>query len=160
MPKLYMLVGIPGSGKTTWVNNWMNTADIEDIMNTTIISSDDYIASYANSIEKTYQEVFGEYIKTATELMNADLECAIENDWSIIWDQTNTTAKTRASKLKKIPVHYEKIAVYFPTPDMNELLSRLDNRRGKFIPEHVIHSMIFSLTVPSIEEGFDEVITV
>ena len=52
VPKLYVLVGVPGSGKSTWVANQQWTEDCARV------STDEYVEMYAQSVGKTYTEVF------------------------------------------------------------------------------------------------------
>lgn len=150
MAKLYMLIGVPGSGKTTWIKNNKHNA--------VVLSTDDYIERVADKQGKTYSEVFKDAIGPASDQMEKDLIQATRNDQDIIWDQTNLTAKVRKQKLQRIPKSYKKIAVYFSVPQ--DLRDRLASRPGKTIPEPVIISMINQLQPPTKEEGFDEVVAV
>lgn len=153
--KLFMLIGVPGSGKSTWANK----ADFGG-GNTCIVSTDDIIAHKAKEQGKTYNEVFKDSIKDAEKLMYKHVMWSVERGENIVWDQTNLTKKSRAKKLIMIPDHYEKIAVFFETPDDEELDKRLNNREGKTIPEHVMDAMIEMIEYPEIDEGFDRVIYV
>jgi len=155
MPVYIMLVGIPGSGKSSWV-----AKQNFDWNKTRIISTDNIIDRKAQEMGKTYSDVFSDSIKDATQQMNRDLKMAIANGDDIIHDQTNLTAKSRAAKLSQIPANYRKIAVYFATPNEKELQRRLSSRPGKTIPSHVVSSMIAQLQPPTRAEGFDEVVTV
>ena len=149
-PKLYMLIGVPGSGKSTWVANQEWAGGIP------VVSSDQFIENHAQLQGKTYNEVFDEYIKIATKLMDNQVEICKANNKDIIWDQTNTSAKSRKAKLAKLE-GYEKIAVVFKTPEKEELDKRLAQRVGKHIPANVIESMIANLEMPTEEEGFKEI---
>lgn len=156
-PTAYVLVGPPGSGKSTWMRSLMANGDVY-----VVVSSDEEIEAYAKSKGLTYSDVFDSYIKTATALMKSKFNEAIKNGQNIIWDQTNMTAKKRASILQQIPKKYKKIAVVFRVDDA-ELQRRLEHRaktEGKFIPKHVIDSMQRSFEMPTLQEGFDEIITV
>ena len=150
MSTLYMLVGIPGSGKSTWANNqsWAK--------NCVYLSSDKLIEEYATSVGKTYNEVFNEYVKTATQLLTKRAITANVSETDAIWDQTNMSIKSRKDKLKLFPC-YKKIAVVFSKPDDAELARRLANRPGKHISDNVITSMINNFQMPTTEEGFDEI---
>jgi predicted kinase len=150
MKTLYMLIGVPGSGKSTWLKNqpWMKDC--------TVISSDDLIEAYAESQGKTYNEVFDEYAKTAMKLMNDNAVDAIANNKNIIWDQTNVSVKSRTSKLKMFKDYY-KVAVAFKVPDDAELKKRLASRPGKPIPDFVMKNMIASYAIPTYDEDFDEI---
>jgi len=155
MPTLYMMIGVPGSGKSTWIAN-----QNFDWNKTMVVSTDAIIDQRAAAQGKTYSEVFQNEIKGATAQMNANLKNAIANNMDIVWDQTNLTAKSRQGKLSQIPKNYRKVAVFFNTPNEKELQRRLGNRPGKTIPTNVVQSMMSQLEMPSKSEGFDEVITV
>lgn len=155
MPTLYMLIGIPGSGKSTWVDN--AGFDVED---TVIISTDKFIETDAVLQGKTYSEVFDGSIKRATQMMNLALDMAVKDRMNIVWDQTNLTKKSRAGKLSKIPNTYHKVAVVFATPNDDELNRRLAGRPGKTIPSNIILAMKSQLQIPSEEEGFEDIINV
>lgn len=150
MAKLYVLVGVPGSGKSTWVANQEWAKDC------VYVSSDNHVEAYAKSVGKTYSEVFDEYITTAVKLMFSDAESARDAGKDIIWDQTSTSIKARKKKLNMLP-KYNAIAVVFPTPDATELAKRLASRPGKEIPSEVMKFMTDSLVVPTEDEGFEEI---
>ena len=153
MPKLYMLIGVPAAGKSTWIKSrdWPS--------NTVVVSSDRFIDDHAEKMGKTYNEVFAEYAPIAMRLMNNQVLIAQTNNCDIIWDQTNTSVKSRKPKLAMLP-NYEKIAVVFRTPDMVEHRRRLDSRVGKDIPEKIMTLMINGLQEPTEEEGFTEILYV
>ena len=149
-----MMVGVPGSGKSSWI-----AKQNFDWNTTMVVSSDAIIDQRAAAQGKTYSDVFQDEIKAATLQMNQNLRDAIDNNMNIVWDQTNLTAKSRAGKLSQIPKNYRKIAVFFPTPDAKELQRRLASRPGKTIPQNIVIGMISQLQKPSEAEGFDEIIT-
>ena len=155
MPTLWMLIGVPAAGKSTWI-----ATHHFDWNNTVLISTDNIIDQRAASQNKTYSQVFQSEIKSATTEMNTNLRNAIANNENIVWDQTNVTASARKKKLALIPDDYHKIAVFFKTPDTAELTRRLDSRVGKTIPHNIVHGMISQLEPPGHNEGFDEIITV
>lgn len=155
MPTMWMMVGIPAAGKSTWIAN-----QGFDWNNTVIISTDNIIEQRAKEQNKTYSEVFQSEIKEATAEMNRLLHLAVTNNLNIIWDQTNLSSKARANKLAKIPKTYKKIAVFFPTPSPEILQRNLNSRPGKIIPDHIMKSMSQQLEYPTAKEGFDQVISV
>jgi predicted kinase len=150
MPKCYQLIGVPGSGKSTWIKNQ------EWASNCHIISTDYWVELEAQRVGKTYSEIFTEYMPRAVELMAQNVVTVREMGNDIIWDQTSTTLASRARKFNMLP-DYEHIAVVFRTPEHNELMRRLMGRPGKEIPDHVIASMITSWKDPTEEEGFLEI---
>ena len=150
MPKCYQLVGVPGSGKSTWIKNqdWA--------LGLTVVSTDNFVDDYAKKQGKTYSEVFDEYMPTAVDLMAKVVVHAREHGHDVIWDQTSTTVKSRKRKFNMLP-NYEHIAVVFKTPEKEELERRLASRPGKNIPDHVMRSMIENFDMPTEEEGFKEI---
>jgi predicted kinase len=150
MPKCYQLIGVPGSGKSTWVWNqdWISGMEY--------VSTDHHVEEYAKAQGKTYSEVFTEFMPKAVELMAAEVVEARTEGRDIIWDQTSTTVKSRARKFNMLPDYYH-IAVVFRTPEHKELMRRLMSRPGKEIPDHVIASMIAGWEDPTEEEGFKEI---
>lgn len=151
-PKCYQLVGVPGSGKSTWISNQDWTIPCA------VISTDKWVEIYAREIGKTYSDVFTDFMPTAVDLMAKEVVVAREMNRDIIWDQTSTTVKSRAKKFAMLPDYYH-IAVVFRTPEHTELMRRLFSRHdsGKIIPEHVIASMIAGWEEPTEDEGFKEI---
>lgn len=150
MPKCYQLIGVPGSGKSTWARNQ------EWFENCAYVSTDEFVEEYAKSQGKTYSEVFNDYMPTAVNLMADKVIEARKEGKDIIWDQTSTTVKSRERKFRMLP-DYEHVAVVFTTPSRIELKRRLDSRPGKEIPEVVVEGMIVSFEKPTEEEGFNEI---
>jgi len=151
-PKAYILVGVPGAGKSSWVQSQRWTYDIP------VVSTDSFVEEYAKAQGKTYTEVFEEYMPTAVQLMvNQVLICAANNK-DFIWDQTSTTVHTRAKKIRMLDKYY-KIAVVFKTPSTSELQRRLATRKGKDVPWEIVSNMAHQLEAepPTLEEGFDEI---
>ena len=144
------MVGVPGSGKSTWIanQNWSNDC--------AIVSTDTHVEAYAKASGKTYSEVFEEYMPHAIGLMLEDVVAAREAGKDIIWDQTSTSIKTRANKIRMLPNYY-KIAVVFRKPGDKELKRRLASRPGKDVPWSVIQQMWSNWEDPTKEEGFDEI---
>lgn len=152
MKKLYVMVGVPGSGKSTWIKNQIWALGL------TVVSTDAFVEDYARSVGKTYSEVFDEYMPTAVELMIQQVIRARELGHDIIWDQTSCTPATRLKKIRMLQDYY-KIAVVFKTPPTEELIARLESREGKNVPWEIVSSMASNLEAdpPSLNEGFDEI---
>lgn len=149
-PKLYVLVGVPASGKSTWVKN----QDWTD--NCVIVSTDEFVEDYAKEVGSTYSEVFDDYMPTAVKLMADKVVRAREAGKDIIWDQTSTSVASRKKKFNMLP-NYHSIAVVFNVPEKEELAKRLASRPGKNIPDKVMKSMIDNFEMPTEEEGFKEI---
>ena len=150
MPTAYILVGVPASGKSSWIRSQKWTKDCA------IVSTDLHVEEYAKEKGKTYSEVFDEYMTTALELMVADVHAAIDDRRDIIWDQTSTTIMSRRRKFNMLE-DYRMIAVVMKTPPIDELKERLATRPGKIIPESVVQHMIDNFEMPTTQEGFEQV---
>lgn len=150
MPTVYVLVGVPGAGKSTWIRNQDWARDCA------VVSTDAFVDQEAERQGKTYNEVFKDYMPTAVKLMADQVVQAREAGQDIIWDQTSTTVASRKKKFNMLP-NYHAVAVVFPTPEPAELERRLAGRPGKNIPWNVMQGMISGLKVPTEEEGFDEI---
>jgi predicted kinase len=152
MAKCYQLVGVPGSGKSTWVNSqkWA--------VSCVYISTDKFVDAHAHDTGKTYNEVFKDFMPHAVKMMADEVNEAREAGKDIIWDQTSVSIASRERKFNMLP-NYEHIAVVFKTPEKEELNRRLASRPGKNIPLNVVEQMAFDLTVepPTLDEGFTEI---
>lgn len=150
MAKCYQLVGVPASGKSTWVANQNWASDC------VIVSTDFYVEKFARRVGKTYSEVFDLFMPRAINLMMRKVRKAQQEQKDIIWDQTSTSWTSRKRKFNALP-DYEHIAVVFQTPDEEEHLKRLATRPGKVIPESILFDMIWNFEMPTEEEGFKEI---
>jgi len=150
-----MLIGIPGSGKSFYVNNAIPI--LYPNRTFVILSTDNIIEREAASMGLTYSQAFGK-VKNANGELLRDLKAAVKAKKDIVWDQTNLTPKNRKGKLSQIPEEYLKTAVFFQTPDKDELKRRLDGRPGKFIPPNVIIAMSSQLEAPTLDEGFNSIV--
>lgn len=151
-PKLTVLVGIPGTGKSTIVGN--------KFKNAFVYSTDNYIEEVAKEQGKTYSQVFKSQIKPAKRAMDILLSEAIEGNKDIVWDQTNMSSSKRISILKKFPDEYVKECLVVRPPkmgtvDWKNLEVRLASREGKDIPMHIVTSMVKNYEEPDFNEGWD-----
>lgn len=160
MPKCTLLVGVPGSGKSTWINKQ------KFLDNTWIISTDNTIEAIASMCGMTYDQCFSDLIKFADKVMWADLKQAAENGERIYIDRTNLSEKSRKRFVNFLkPYGYEIECVVFPEVgsesfSKEEWQRRLDSRSGKTIPQEVLNSMVNNYEIPLMSEGFSKIIFV
>lgn len=156
-PICYVMVGLPASGKSTRVKN-MCDMDLDAF----VYSTDNYIEQCAKVNGWTYDQAFSEFIDPATKHMNEMLDIAIRSKQNIIWDQTNTGAGKRKRIINRMKQagYIVECECYLPpetVEDIAEWNSRLHNRPGKTIPDHVIENMVKTFVVPTLDEGFDKI---
>lgn len=156
MPKCTFLVGVPGSGKSTWLK--------DQELWTLIVSTDNIIDELAETYGLTYNEVFKDTIRFAELVMNNEMDKAIAyGDANFHIDRTNLTVKSRRKFIEKLKPHgYEFEAVVFPLPGTEKLpteewFRRLDSRSGKTIPGYILSSMIEHYEPPTEAEGFSKI---
>lgn len=167
LPIMIMMVGLPASGKSTWVKSFLSNS-LKDIRrNETkefkIISTDDIIEEMAklegvldNNGNVDYNKAYYKFNGFSNKEMKRRLSDAISNRNNFIWDQTNMSEKIRRKRLKRVDEYY-KISVIFSISD--EELKRRSMVRlqetGKSIPDHIIESFASIYERPSKTEGFD-----
>ena len=152
---VYILCGLPGSGKTTWVEGFTRNFDPRDLF---IYSTDDLIERWAKEQEKTYSEIWEKSIKDATTEMNERLEEAKKTKKFIVWDQTNLSRKKRNRIVQKFPTA-SILYVCFKVSSKT-LHHRLSNRPGKVIPQQILEKMIESFEIPGMDTNEQPVIYV
>lgn len=157
MATVFMMVGLPGSGKSTFVNSFFQNEINNPVNKDCYISTDAYIEERAKALNKTYSEVFQEFIDEATNHCEKMILSGISLKKNLIIDQTNLTAKIRRYKLKLGFASYYKIAIVVETPKYEEHHKRLISRPGKSIPGEVMKRMMNNFEFPTFSEGWDEV---
>lgn len=151
MPAFIMLIGLPGSGKSTFCSG------MEKALGATVLSTDDFVERRAAEQGKTYNDVWAETVGEAEKVMWTQFREATEAGKDIIVDRTNLTVKVRNRYLSKLPDGYTKIAVLFMVDD-DTLDRRLASRPGKVIPAASIENMRRYMVLPSPSEGFDVIV--
>lgn len=152
MSEVFILVGVPGSGKSYYAENNLMKLYPDAVY----IASDYFIDKFARRTKQTYNDVFDYFINKAIKLMMRRISKARKKNKTIIWDQTSGSVYAREKKLNALH-KYTAIAIVFETPPEDILQERLNARQGKSIPDYVMKSMISNLTFPTFDEGFTEI---
>lgn len=151
-PTLYILIGVPGSGKSTYAEELFQKSD----RGTALVSSDNIREMlYGNaSCQDNPKKVF--------EIAHQVIIDQLQKDYDVIFDATNIYANNRKDLILKVcfevtkPVRF--IAVYFDTP-ISECIKRQDLRERK-VPTKVIEKMGRQIDKPNFQEGFDIIKTI
>lgn len=154
---LYILVGPPGIGKTTWIAKHFNPEDV-------------YIISYDNAKEAILKKhkVFNSLINKQVEaLVEAQFAGAANCNKDIIIDNPSLKKSHRANLLSKLNLgekSYKKIAVIFIFQGFEDLVIQNMLRRkeltGKGIKEQALFKLMEGYEPVSNCEGFDQIIEV
>ena len=149
--KLWILVGVPGSGKSHWILNH------KDYFSGTIaISSRDTIRflkvkedeSYFSK-EKEVFEVFVKHIKTGLQYFD-----------NTIADATHINANSRGKLLRALGDSLKNVEINAIVIDtcLAKCLEQNSKRTGReLVPETAIRNMFSNFTMPTLEEGFDNI---
>jgi len=147
------LIGVPGSGKTTWAQKYIDQGWAH-------VSTDRWIESAADQQGKTYGQVFKDEMPAAQQQAQAILDRAIANGENIVWDQTNLTRQSRRRKIQRLKSNGYTVLAHAFEIDPAELARRQQVRAsttGKLIPQHIVDTMIQSYEAPAASEGFDKI---
>jgi predicted kinase len=150
--KLYIPIGIPASGKTTY---WNSHFDKEQVLR---LSRDDINTMLSGA---TYTQNINNVIKDSENII---LESALEAGFSVYIDRVNLTPKSRKrfiNKAKNIKQNLYVVALYFE-PNIKEAVTRNDSRTDKTLDQReklevFIPEATRLLTEPSFDESFDEI---
>lgn len=157
--KCLFLVGLPASGKTTFI------IDNNLSFSHSILSTDDIIQNFAKANSVTYNYVFNDLIKISNKIFEQNITDCVQRGLDIVIDRTNLSSGSRARILNRIhevgklaTIKYDCKAVVFDKPETSEWLNRLASRKDKIIPENVLCSMERSYQLPTLSEGFTSII--
>jgi predicted kinase len=152
MPHCTILVGLPASGKSTYVLS----ENISYCWDAEVISTDKIIDNITYMYNMTYNEGFTNLIKFAEQAMLRHLELSIERGYDVVVDRTNLTLQSRKRFIDIVKAAgYTVEAIVFPKPDDVEWNRRLNSREGKNIPLEALDRMKALYVEPSFAEGFD-----
>ena len=143
-PKLILLVGICGSGKTTYAKKY-----IEEHPNTAHLSSDQIRKElYGDeSIQEAHNVVFSKMQNRAINALNFGQD--------VIYDATNITRKDRAYIISQCP-KFVKIEAHVVWAPIETCIER-DAARKRTVGKDVIDKMLKRFQPPYYDEGIDEI---
>lgn len=162
MSKLYLTIGIPGAGKTTYVR--------EHFKDVIVVSTDSIREELFGSESNLYHPSGDDTQKTEKEKVVAGhqmvfseayarCEKALSEGKDVVFDATNLSRWNRSNVRRRLaPFFDEYIAIYFE-PNLEVSLKR-NRERSRHVPEERIRAMAKKIEAPSDIEAFKEVWTI
>lgn len=144
------LCGPSGSGKSTYLQNLP-----EEYLK---LSQDELVFREAERQKRTYEEVWPEYISTASELLKQQIQHCNTRRLDFVIDMLNLNQKSRKRQIDLVQANATKIAIYFPAYTPIVLKSRVDKRvenGGHPISLQLIEDQYKRYELPQKSEGFD-----
>lgn len=144
--KLVLMIGIPGSGKSTYAKRRFMGKE------NAYISRDEIRFSMVKEDEEYFskeKEVFNEYVKQVDEAL-----CG--NYRYVIADATHLNKASRDKLLNRLTNKPKQIVViYMDTPLMLAIMRNNEREGRAVVPEKVIRNMYDSIQLPTAEEDID-----
>lgn len=159
MNNLYVLCGIPGCGKSTWVKNRMaeNTSSTDpkwayvsrdEVRFSMITEEDDYFSKEKQVFEEFVNRICGNLSDAWTQNVIADATHLNE----ISRDKLINAIR---SKRPNLPLHIT--MVYFDIP-LEVCKFRNDKREGRaHVPDEVMNKMYVQLEFPKLRKGLEAI---
>lgn len=151
---VYMAIGVPGSGKSTWWENAVKNGTIPQYaMRINMDSIRKELTGSESNMDKN---------DLVAKVAKSTLLGALANSVEVIyWDNTSAKRRYRKEVIESAKkAGYEVIGIWFNVP--LEVAKQRNAARDRKVPEHVLDNMHESLmsAKPDISEGFTQVIVV
>lgn len=149
--RLYLMMGVAGSGKSTYAKNILKYGDIyvsrDEIRYSLLTDEDDYFAKE--------NEVIRTFIESIDKSLVMEEYCG-----DVYADATHLSPKSRAQVLNQLK-NKDKVSVIYLDIPLNIILERNAQREGRaLVPENVVRKMYNSIILPTKEEGIEKLIII
>jgi len=163
--KLVILIGLPGSGKTTWTreealfSNGMKNEEtiilydnIRDFnfQNTVILRSDDIRVELFDGLNQNNNSL-------VFETMNKRCKEALKKGNHVIYDATNINRKRRVALINEMKRHCGIVSCICFICDFDIILERNLHRGNANVPKEALERMLKNFQMPLFNEGYTEI---
>lgn len=150
MSELVLAMGVPGSGKSTFIKKRLRDID-------TYISRDEI----RYSMVKEDEDYFSKENKVIQEFARQISEALLTTKGYVYADATHLNYKSRKLILSKLTTKPEHIYVLFLRTPLEIALERNSKRTGRErVPDKNIINMFNSIQLPQLDEGIEALFTV
>ncbi|AZB44642.1 HD domain-containing protein [Bacillus sp. FJAT-42376] len=146
MPSFNMMIGLPGSGKSTYAEKLAKEIDA-------VVFSSDLLRQ--ELLGDVHDQESNEFI---FEEMHRRIIQHLDTGGNVIYDATNTNRKRRKHLINHV-IKCEKKSAYYINEHYDTVTKRNTNRERR-VSQQVIDKMYQSLQIPLVNEGWDELIVV
>lgn len=150
MGNLYIMIGLPGSGKDTAIKTILNDITPEKQLETIVLSSDD-----------VRKELFGWEDQTKNGLvfqeMNKRCKEALINNKNVIYNATNLNKKRRISLIREMKKYINNVYAVLCLCPVGTIYDRNFTRYERHVPEDKLLQMFRMMDVPLMYEGYEKI---
>lgn len=143
MASLVLMMGVPGSGKTTYAKKFIGENDIyvsRDEIRFSLVAEDEPYFSKEDEVLQTFIRTINDALPIAQRY--------------VVADATHLNMGSRAKILKNLHNKPDAIYVIYMAVSLQTALERNAQREGRaLVPESSIKNMYKSITLPRKEEG-------
>ena len=148
MKKLYVMCGVPGSGKSTWLRS--------HVQDERIVSRD----AIRFSLLKPTDEYFAHEAEVEELFYNSIREKLREYD-EVYVDATHLTPRSRAKVMRCANRRETQVIALVLSASLTKCLEQNAQRTGRaLVPQNTIKQMFYSFIKPTVKEGFSEIIEI
>lgn len=145
MASLVLMMGVPGSGKTTYAKKFIGENDIyvsRDEIRFSLVAEDEPYFSKEDEVLQTFIRTINDALPIAQRY--------------VIADATHLNMGSRAKILKNLHNKPDSVYVIYVAVSLQTALERNAQREGRaLVPESSIRNMYKSISLPRKEEGIN-----